>query len=330
MKALLRLLAAALLVAFAGHAAMAEDAWPSRTVRIVVPYAPGGATDIVARIVADKMQQLSGQPFIVLNKPGAFGMIAIDEMVKGAPDGYTLMVGNVSTNAITPVLYADKMSYDYGQKVVAITNLIDIPAFLLATTANDFPPKTVKELIDYAKKNPGKVSYASVGVGSYPHYDMAWFAKKAGDLQMTHLPNKNGASGAIQDLLRGDSQTAFLNVASTAGQVRAGKLRTLALVNAKRLPEYPDVPTMAEVGFKDVGTVAWNAMFAPAATPKPVLDKVFALATRALADPQVQEKLHKQNFEITPNKSLDDSKAWLAGEIEHWKTITSQVKIETH
>jgi len=329
MKALLRLAATAAVVCFAAQA-MAQDAYPTRTVRIVVPYAPGGATDIVARIVADKMQQLGGQPVIVLNKPGAFGMIAIDEMVKAAPDGYTLMVGNVSTNAITPVLYADKMSYDYGQKVVAITNLIDIPAFLLATTANDFPAKTVKELIDYAKKNPGKVSYASVGVGSYPHYDMAYFAKKAGDLQMTHLPNKNGATGAIQDLLRGDSQTAFLNVASTAGQVRAGKLRALAIVNSKRLPEYPNVPTMAEAGYKDVGTVAWNAMFAPAATPKPVLDKLFALATKALADPDTQEKLRKQNFEITPSGSLAEAKTWLTDELAHWKTITSQVKIETH
>src|SRR5665213_4256805 len=145
MKASLKLLAAVFIAGFAVQSATAQDAYPSRTIRIVVPYAPGGATDIVARIVADKMQQLGGQPVIVLNKPGAFGMIAIDEMVKSAPDGYTLMVGNVSTNAITPVLYADKMSFDYSQKVAAVTNLIGIPAFLLATTANDFPPKTVKE-----------------------------------------------------------------------------------------------------------------------------------------------------------------------------------------
>jgi len=311
-------------------AASAEEAYPSRTIRIVVPYAPGGSTDIVARIVADKMQTLSGQPVIVLNKPGAFGMIAIDEMVKAAPDGYTLMIGNVSTNAITPVLYGDKMSFDYGKKVTAVTNLVAVPAFLLASTANDFPPKTVKELIDYAKKNPGKVRYGTVGVGSYPHYDMAYFDKKAGDLQMVALPNKNGASGVIQDLLRGDTQTAFLNVASTAGQVRAGTFRPLALVNDKRLAAYPDVPTMAEVGFKDVGTVAWNGLFAPAETPKPVLEKLFTLATKALADPSVREKLSKQNFEFTPNKSLADAKTWLAGEIAHWKTITTEVKLETH
>ena len=330
MKALLRLLAAALVTALVAHAATAQEKYPTRTVRIVVPYAPGGATDIVARIVADQMQKIGGQPVIVLNKPGAFGMIAIDEMVKAAPDGYTLMVGNVSTNAITPVLYADKMNYDYRKKVAAVTNLIDIPAFLLVTTANDFQVKTVKDLIDYAKKNPGKVRYGTVGVGSYPHYDMAYFGKKAGDLDLVALPNKNGATGVIQDMLRGDVQASFLNVASSAGQVHAGKLVPIAVVNGKRLPDYPNVPTMTEVGYSDVGTVAWNGMFAPADTPKPVLQKVFELATKALNSEEVQAKLHKQNFDITPNKSLDDANKWLDGEISHWKTITSQVKIETH
>src|SRR6185437_12488171 len=330
MKRLFSLLVSALFVAVAASAAMAQDNYPSRTIRIVVPYAPGGATDIVARIVADEMQKIGHQPVIVLNKPGAFGMIAIDEMVKSTPDGYTLMVGNVSTNAITPVIYKDKLSFDYSKKVAAVTNLIGIPAFLLVTTANDFPVKSLKELIDYSKKNPGKVRYGTVGVGSYPHYDMAYFDKKAGGLDMVALPNKNGASGVIQDLLRGDTQAAFLNVASSAGQVRAGKLRPIAMVNDKRLKDYPDVPTMAELGYKGVGTVAWNGMFAPADTPQPVLQKVHDLAVKALNSPEVQAKLLKQNFEITPNKSLADAKVWLAGEIAHWKTITEAVKIETH
>ena len=329
MKRLYSVLMTALLAIVLAPAAMAQD-YPSRTIRIVVPYAPGGATDIVARIVADGMQKLSHQPVIVLNKPGAFGMIAIEEMVKSAPDGYTLMVGNVSTNAITPVIYKDKLSFDYSKKVAAVTNLIGIPAFVLVTTANDFPVKSLKDLIAYAKKNPGKVRYGTVGVGSYPHYDMAYFDKRAGNLDMVALPNKNGATGVIQDLLRGDSQAAFLNVASSAGQVRAGKLRPIAMVNDKRLKDYPDVPTMAELGYKGVGTVAWNGMFAPADTPKPILQKVHDLAVKALNSPEVQAKLLKQNFEITPSKSLADAKVWLADEIAHWKTITEAVKIETH
>ena len=326
MKLSIAVLAAAL--ALGTGAVIAQEKYPSRPVKVIVPYAPGGATDIVARILGDEFQKLTGQGFVVLNKPGAFGMLAIDEMVKSAPDGYTLMIGNVSTNAITPIIYASKMSVDYAKNVVAVTNLVDVPAFLLVSTANDFPVKTVPELIAYAKQNPGKVSYGTVGVGSYPHYDMAYFAKRAGDLDLVGLPNKNGASGVIQDMLRGDVQAAFLNVASTAGQVQAGKFRPLAVVNRTRLKEHPDVPTMHEVGFGDVGTVAWNGLFAPAATPKPVLEALFAAVTKALNSPEAIEKLGKQNFNIMPAKSLDDAKTWLDGEMKHWQTITSAVKID--
>src|SRR6478752_8311561 len=143
-------------LAVGADVAMAQDKYPSRAVKVIVPYAPGGATDIVARIVGDEFQKVTGQPFIVLNKPGAFGMLAIDEMVKAAPDGYTLMIGNVSTNAITPIIYAKKMNFDYDKSVVAVTNLVDVPAFLLVGTANDFPVKSVPELIAYARQNPGK------------------------------------------------------------------------------------------------------------------------------------------------------------------------------
>ena len=309
-------------------AAMAQDKYPSRPVKVIVPYAPGGATDIVARIVGDEFQKVTGQGFVVLNKPGAFGMLAIDEMVKSAPDGYTLMVGNVSTNAITPIIYANKMSVDYTKSVVAVTNLVDVPAFLLVTTANDFPVKTVPELIAYARQNPGKIRYGTVGIGSYPHYDMAYFAKRAGDLDLMGLPNKNGAAGVIQDMLRGDVQTAFLNVASSGGQVQAGKFRALAVVNHTRLKDYPDIPTMNEVGYADVGTVAWNGLFAPAATPKPVLEALFAAVNKALSSPEAIEKLQKQNFNVVPNKSLADAKTWLDSEIKHWQTITTAVKID--
>ncbi|HET9716936.1 MAG TPA: tripartite tricarboxylate transporter substrate binding protein [Pseudolabrys sp.] len=308
--------------------ASAQDKYPNRPVKVIVPYAPGGATDIVARIVGDEFQRVTGQGFVVLNKPGAFGMLALDEMMKAPADGYTLMIGNVSTNAITPIIYAKKLNFDYGKSVVAVTNLVDIPAFLLVTTANDFAVKSVPEFIAYAKQNPGKIRYGTVGVGSYPHYDMAYFAKRAGDLDIVALPNKNGASGVIQDLLRGDAQAAFLNVASTAGQVQAGKFRPLAVVNHTRLKQYPDIPTMKEVGYADVGTVAWNGLFAPAATPKPVLEALFQAVNKAIHSPEAAEKLGKQNFNIVPNKSLADAESWLAGEMKHWQTITETVKIE--
>jgi tripartite-type tricarboxylate transporter receptor subunit TctC len=327
MRRLTTILSAACL-ALGVTAASAQEKYPDRPIKVLVPYAPGGATDITARIVGDQIQKITGQPFVVLNKPGAFGLLAIDEMVKAAPDGYTMMIGNVSTNAITPILYKEKMNFDYNKRVTAVTNLIDVPAFLLVTTANDFPAKSVGELIDFSKKNPGKVHYGTVGVGSYPHYDMAYFAKRAGDLDMVALPNKNGASGVIQDMLRGDVQAAFLNVASASGQVQAGKFLPIAVVNKTRLQDYPNIPTMKEVGYPDVGTIAWNGLFAPAATPKPVLEALHNIVLQALASPEVKEKFAKQKMDIAPHKSLADAKAWLDEEIQHWQIITSQVKIE--
>ena len=327
MRRLTTILSAACL-ALGITATSAQEKYPDRPIKVLVPYAPGGATDITARIVGDQIQKITGQPFVVLNKPGAFGLLAIDEMVKAAPDGYTIMIGNVSTNAITPILYKEKMNFDYNKRVTAVTNLIDVPAFMLVTTANDFPAKSVAELIDFSKKNPGKVHYGTVGVGSYPHYDMAYFAKRAGDLDMVALPNKNGASGVIQDMLRGDVQAAFLNVASASGQVQAGKFLPIAVVNKTRLQDYPNIPTMKEVGYPDVGTIAWNGLFAPATTPKPVLEALHNIVLQALASPEVKEKFAKQKMEIAPHKSLADAKAWLDEEIQHWQTITSQVKIE--
>jgi tripartite-type tricarboxylate transporter receptor subunit TctC len=327
MKRLGVMLLSALLLALGATAAAAQD-YPNRPVKVLVPYAPGGATDIVARILGDEMQKITGQPFLIINKPGAFGVLAIEEMMKADPDGYTLMIGNVSTNAITPVIYAKKLSSDYATRVTAVTNLVDVPAFLVVSTANGFPPKSVPEFIAYAKQNPGKVHYGTVGIGSYPHYDMAYFAKRAGDLDLAGLPNKNGAAGVIQDMLRGDAQAAFLNVASTAGQVQAGKLRALAVVNHSRLLEYPDIPTMQEAGFADVGTVAWNGLFASAATPRPVLEKLFHTVSMALETPEVARKFEQQHFNVVPNKSLDDAHEWLAGEMERWRDITGAVKVD--
>lgn len=308
-------------------AASAQEKYPNRPVKVIVPYAPGGATDITARLVGDEFQKLTGQGFIVLNKPGANGLLAIDELVKSAPDGYTVMVGNVTTNAIAPILYKSKMPADYIKTVTAVTNLIDVPAFVVATTV-DFPVKTIPELVAYAKKNPGKISYGTVGAGSYPHYDMAYLAKKAGNLDMAALPNKNGASGLIQDLLRGDVQVAFLNVASSAPHVQAGKFTPLAVVSNGRLADFPNVPTMKEAGYADVGTIAWNGLFAPAGTPKPVLDALHAAVTKALASPELQEKFKKQSMVTAPHKSVADAQKWLAGEMKHWETITTEVKID--
>src|SRR3981081_1866831 len=274
---------ALLCIAFGTVSASSQDKYPPKPVKIVVPYAPGGATDIVARILGEQLRQITGQSFVVENKPGANGIVAINEMVNAKPDGYTLMIGNATTNTITPVLTPAKVP-NYDKNVVAISRIVDIPEFLVVTTTN-FNVKSVPELIEDAKKNPGKLRYGTVGAGSYPHYDMAFFAKKAGDLDMIAIHNKNGASGVINDMITGDTQASFLNVASSAPMVKAGGLKPRALVNDKRPPQYPDVPTMQEIGFPGVGTLAWQGMFAPAGTPQPILEPVHKAVLQAMQAP---------------------------------------------
>ena len=246
--------------------------------KIVVPYAPGGATDITARLFGEQMRQSLGQQFVVENKPGAFGILAIEEMARSKPDGYTLMVGNVTTNAITPVLFPKKFSINFEKDVVSVSRLAIYPSFLLTTTQN-FEPKSVAELIAYAKKNPGKVRYTSAGVGSFPHFDIEVFSRRAG-IEMLHIPNKTGAAGMINDLVVGDAQVAFINAASSASMIKAGKLRPIAVLAETRLADYPDVPTLAEAGFPGVGTLHWQSMLAPANTPKEVLATLYKAIVR--------------------------------------------------
>jgi tripartite-type tricarboxylate transporter receptor subunit TctC len=306
--------------------ASAQDKYPSKPVKLLIPYAPGGATDIISRVVGEQLRVILGQSFVVENKPGAFGMLTIEEMAKSRPDGYTLMVGNVSTNAITPVLFKDKLKIDFDKDVVSVGRVATLPSFFIAT-AKDFPPKTLAEFVDYAKKNPGKLRYTSAGVGSFPHFDMEIFARRAG-IEMSHVPIKAGASGMLNDLVNGDVQAAFINVATTGAMVKAGQLRPLAVVSEKRLAEYPDIPTMAEAGFPGVGTLHWQSVLAPAATPKEVIDTLHKAIGEALKTNQVQEAFAKQLIQATPSQSPDEAKTWLKGEIESWKKITSEVKIE--
>ncbi len=313
-------------LAFATAPASAQEKYPSKAVKIVVPYAPGGATDITSRIFGEQLKNILGQSFVVENKPGAFGIVGIEEMARSRPDGYTLFVGNVSTNAITPVLFKSKFAINYEKDVVSVSRLAIYPSFLITTTAN-FDMKSVKDIIDYAKKNPGKVRYTSAGVGSFPHFDMEIFARRAG-VDLLHIPNKTGAAGMINDLVVGDAQIAFLNAASSASMIRAGKLRPVAVLAEQRLKDYPDVPTLAEAGYPGVGTLHWQSMIAPANTPRPVLETLFKAIGEASKAPQLQEAFGKQLVSVKLSDSLDESQAWLKGELDKWRKITAEVKIE--
>ena len=327
MRMLTSILASLIALACADGAARAQDWSSNKVVRILVPFAPGGTTDIVARLLADELKKSLGPTFLVENKPGADGLVAIQELIRGGNDGLTLMIGNVTTNAIAPILAANKVSFNYERDVVPVMRLVDVPAFLVATT-KDFPPKNVTELVDYAKRNPGRVNYGTTGPGSYPHFDMMLLAKRAGGLDLAAIPNKNGASGMINDLLTGSVQISFINAASTGANVRAGTLRALAVVNHARLPDFIDIATMQEQGFSGVGTVAWQGLFAPASTPREVLDRVQKATAQALQVPAVVHALRQQQFNIMPTNSLDETRDWYAGEMTHWRTVAREAKVD--
>ena len=313
-------------LALSAVTASAQEKYPTRPVKIIVPYAPGGATDITARLFGEQMRQSLGQQFVIESKPGAFGILAIEEMARAKPDGYTLMVGNVTTNAITPVLFPKKLSINFEKEVVSVSRLAIYPSFLLTTT-HDFEPKSVAELIAYAKKNPGKVRYTSAGVGSFPHFDTEVFSRRAG-IEMLHIPNKTGAAGMINDLVVGDAQVAFINAASTASMIKAGKLRPIAVLAETRLADYPDVPTLAEVGFPGVGTLHWQSMLAPAHTPKEVLATLYKAIVQAADAPQLQDAFKKQFVSVKPNASLEEAQSWIDSELAAWRKTVAEVKID--
>jgi len=312
-------------IACSASAAQAQDKYPSKPIRVMVPFAAGSATDITVRIVGEQMRQQTGHGFVVENKPGAFGILAIEEMAKAQHDGYTLQVGNAGINVLTPIIYKDKFKIDYENDVTMVTRLGEIPLILAGTTV-DFEPKTYAEFVAYAKANPGKVRYASVGVGSNNHYDTEAFAQWAG-LKLHHIPNKGGGGAITNDVLRGDVHVVLVNAASSAGLAQAGKLRVLAVMADERLAEYPDAPTLKELGYA-AGKGLWSALFAPAKTPRDVLASLHRQVVQALNSETVQTTFKKQMIKAIPNASVADAQAWNKVEAAHWKKITEDVKIE--
>jgi tripartite-type tricarboxylate transporter receptor subunit TctC len=305
--------------------AAAQDSYPSRPVKILVPYAPGGATDIIARIVAAKLTESLGQSFVVENKTGANGNIALEAAAKSAPDGYTLFVGNVSTNTINENVYAHQLTIRPSHDLTGVTKLVEIPHFVVATGA--FPANNIAELIALAKKDSGKINFASVGVGSYPHLDMERFMRAAG-IQLTHVPYKGGAGQVIPAMISGEVQVGFFNLASFLPHLKAGKVKALAVVPAERLPELPNVPTLAEQGYPGIGTNAWQGMFAPAATPKPVVQKLYQSVAAVLGKPEMKADLAKKLLTVTLSASPADFQELVVKETRQWGDFLHQAKLK--
>jgi len=305
--------------------APAQSQFPNKPIRIVVPYAPGGLTDVVARLFAEQVRKILNNPVFVENKPGASGILAIEEMARARPDGHTLMIGNISTNGLTPVLLAKKLKIDYDKDVQIVARLVDVPVFFLATTT-DFPPKTFAEFLAYARANPGKVRFGSAGVGSYQQVNTAILAKRAG-LDMVHIPFKDGGAPILRDLSNGDIHVSWFNITNPVGMMKEGRVRPLAVAAPQRLKEYPDVPTIQELGFPDVKPIQWSAAFAPAGVPQPIVATLHETFARASTAPEMAEAFHKGGMVPTAQSSLPDAQAWIRQEMAAWHRVVEELQI---
>ncbi len=270
--------------------------YPARPVRFVVPYPAGGPLDTVARLLGAKVAESTKQPVVVDNKPGAGGNIGADIVAKSPPDGYTILMGAVATHAINPTLYA-AIPYDPVRDFAPVTQVASTPNVLVVNPS--VPATNVREFIAYAKANPGKLNFGSGSTGSAGHLAGELFKSMAG-VEMTHVPYK-GAAPAMQDLMGGQIQLMFDNLASSLGQVKAGRVRALAVTTAKRSALAPDLPAIAESGL-DFDISTWFGVFAPAGTPKEALDRLHTQFTRALAAPDVREKMLALGAEPVGNK----------------------------
>jgi tripartite-type tricarboxylate transporter receptor subunit TctC len=302
------------------YEAAAQVPYPNRAVRVVVPFPPGGGTDIISRTVAQRLSETWGQPVIIDNRGGANGIIGTDLGAKAKPDGYTLLVV-IATHAINPSLYR-KLPYDTATDFVPITLMAQYPFIL--TVHPSLPAKTVREFIALAKTKPGQLSYASSGNGSGPHLGFELF-KSVARIDVVHVPYK-GAGPANVDLISGQVQAMFNNFLAAMPQIKAGRLRVLAVTSAKRSPVMPELPTLAESGLPGFEVTGWYALLAPAGTPRDIAGKVQADVAGALRVPAVHSRLSSEGAE--PVGSTPDQFAkFLAAEIRKWSTVVRDAKV---
>jgi tripartite-type tricarboxylate transporter receptor subunit TctC len=311
-----RMLAAAAIAMMAGAVAAADDAasYPSRAITVVVGYPPGGATDIIARLVATKLSQSLGQPVIVENKPGAGSNIATEQVVRAKPDGYTLLVETIA-NATNMTVYKN-IKYDSARDLAPIVQFMSSPSILCVAPSLD--ATDLKSLIALAKAQPGKLTFASSGVGGSPHLAGELLKLRAG-IDMVHVPYK-GATPALVDVISGHVSMGFKTSLGALEHIQAGKLRPLAVAYAQRLPELPDVPTMAEAGLADFEVSSWNGLAAPAGTPAPIIRKLNQEVNKILAMPDVRDQLRTLGAQAvggTPEAFAD----YVNAEIRKWREV---------
>jgi tripartite-type tricarboxylate transporter receptor subunit TctC len=284
---------------------------------MIVPFAPGGASDFVARIIQPGVSQFLGQQIVVDNRAGAAGIIGTDAAARAVPDGYTIFLGNVGTISINPGVNAN-MRVNPDKDLAPVSICADTPSILI--TRPDFPANTVSELVAYVKANQGKITFASPGSSTLNRLEMEVFKKDAG-LDMVHVPYKGGAGPAVTGVLAGHVDLMFTTLSSAMEFVKTKSVKALAVTTRERMADLPDMPTMYELGWKNLVTSSWQGVLVPSGTPRPIVDRLRAAIAKVIADPEVQANMRKSGAIAVSSKSPEDFKAYMDAETAKWTRV---------
>ncbi|MFL5290793.1 MAG: Bug family tripartite tricarboxylate transporter substrate binding protein [Myxococcales bacterium] len=306
-------------------AARAEEGWPrKRAVTMIVPFAPGGASDFVARIIGPPLSSELEQTVIVDNRGGASGNIGLDAAAHAAPDGYTIFLGNVGTTAINPSVFAGQLKVNPQVDLVAVSRVVDVADVLVVN--GQVPVSNVKELVDYAKARKGQLNFGSPGAGSQNRLETEMFMKLAG-IDLLHVPYKGGAGPAVTDLIGGQTQVMFTTLPSAIQFVKAGRLKALGVTLAGRVADLPDVPTMSEAGYPSMVTASWQGIFVPKGTSAAIVSRLYTAVQKVMALEDVQKRLAAGGAVVSTSKSPAEFSAYLKAETDRWGTLVKERQI---
>jgi len=309
------------LVLLFSPAALAQGGWPARPVRMIVPFAPGGASDFVARLLAPKLGEALGQQVIVENKPGASGNIGMEFAARSAPDGYTVYLGNIGTIAINPAVFQG-LSIDPQKDFIAVTLVAETPSILV--THPSVAAATAGDLVKLAKARPGELNFGSPGSSTLNRLEMERFMLANG-IRIVHVPYKGGAGPAVTGLIGGDTQVMFITLTSALGFVNAGRLKALGVTTEKRIDALPQVPTMAEQGFSDMVSSSWQGVFVPAGTPRAIVDRLHAALLDVLAAPELQNRFEVGGAYVVTSRTPEEFAAYVAAEGQRWGRVAKEI-----
>lgn len=304
----------ALLAALLPLGARAQADYPHKPIRMVVPFAPGGASDFVARIIVHRLGEILGQQIVVDNRAGASGNIGMEAAAKAAPDGYTIFLGNIGTIAINPGIFRT-MPVDTQRDFIAVTLVSEVPSILVAHPS--VAAANVAELVALARARPGELNFATPGAATLNRLEMERFMRFA-DIRMMHIPYKGGAGPAVTGLLGGETQVMFVTLSSAMAFVQAGRLRALGISTATRLEALPNVPTMVESGYPEMVSSSWQGVFVPAGTPRAIVDKLHAALVATVEAPEIKQRLAIGGALVVTSKTPEDFATFVGAEVVRW------------